>query len=54
LRKRLARLFPDFCGPAVKRISGLSALIEKARKEKLITNTGLRGTERLARNGYEG
>lgn len=48
LRERLAPLFPDFCSSAAKRLPGLSALFAKARKEKLITNTGLRANTRLA------
>jgi len=48
LRERLAPLFPEFCGPSVKRLPGLSGLLDKACKEKLISNTGLRANERLA------
>lgn len=50
LRERLAPLFPDQFGPSAKRSPGLRALIEKASKEKLIRNAGLRANERLARN----
>ncbi len=48
LRERLAPLFPEQFGPLAKRQSGLSALFSKARKEKLITSSGLRAVERLA------
>lgn len=48
LRERLAPLFPEQFGPLAKRHSGLSALFSKARKEKLITSSGLRAIERLA------
>jgi len=49
LRERLAPLFPDQFGPSAKRHPSLSTLYAKARKEKLITNAGLRANERLAR-----
>lgn len=50
LRERLAPLFPDQFGPSAKRSPSLRTLIEKARKEKLITNADLRANERLARD----
>jgi len=48
LRECLGLRFPSFCGPSVKRSPGLSLLLGKARKEKLISNDGLRARERLA------
>lgn len=48
LRKRLTPMFPNQFGPSAKGSSGLRKLFEKAVKEKLITNNGLRGTERMA------
>ena len=50
LRERLAPLFPQFCGDTVEHPPGLRRLFEKARKEKLISNAGLRATKRLALN----
>lgn len=50
LRERLAPLFPDQFGPSAKRSPSLRTLIEKAYKEKLIGNAGLRANERLARS----
>ena len=50
LRQRLAALFPDQFGASAKRHAGLHMLFAKARKEKLLTNEGLRANERFARN----
>ncbi|MDI1238498.1 MAG: hypothetical protein PSV26_13535 [Polaromonas sp.] len=49
LRERLAPMFPEQFGPQAKRHPTLRTLIAKAREEKLLTNIGLRVTERLAR-----
>ncbi len=48
LRERLALLYPDMCGPNSKRIPGLSKMLETARKDELISNSGMRATERQA------
>lgn len=53
LRQRLAPLFPDQFGSSAKRQPGLHMLFEKACKEKLLTNEGLRANERFARNRAE-
>lgn len=48
LRERFAPLHPDEFGSSAKRPPSLSKLFAKARKEKLITNAGLRANERMA------
>ena len=48
LRERLALLFPDRFGSSTKQGSSLSRLLKSARKEKLVSNSGLRCTERSA------
>jgi hypothetical protein len=53
LRERLAPMFPEQFGPQAKRHPTLRTLIAKARKEKLLTNAGLRATERRARQRAE-
>lgn len=47
LRERLSFLFPDEFGPDAKRHPTLWSLFAKARKEKLISNAGLRAAQRL-------
>jgi hypothetical protein len=53
LRERLALLLPEQFGPQAKRPPALRALIARARKDKLLTNAGLKATERLARQRAE-
>lgn len=48
LRARLAMLYPDLYGPNAKWIPGLSKMLETARKDGLISNAGMRATERWA------
>ena len=48
LRERLAMLYPDRYGPNSEWIPGLSKMFESARKDGLISNAGMRATERWA------
>ena len=48
LRARLAMLYPDRYGPSSKWFPGLSKMLETARKDGLISNAGMRATERWA------
>lgn len=48
LRERLAMLYPDKCGPNSKWIPPLSKMLETAREDGLISNAGMRATERWA------
>lgn len=48
LRTRLAMLYPDLYGSNSKWIPGLSKMLETARKDGLISNSGMRATERWA------
>lgn len=53
LRECLAPLFPQQFGHEAKRHPTLRTLIAKARKEELLSNAGLKATERLARQRAE-
>jgi hypothetical protein len=48
LRARLAMSNPDLYGPDSNWIPGLSKMLEAARKDGLISNAGMRATERWA------
>lgn len=48
LRERLALSYPDKYGPASEWIPPLTKMLETARKDGLISNTGMRATERWA------
>lgn len=48
LRTRLAMLYPELYGPNSKWIPKLSKMLETARKDGLISNVGMRATERWA------
>ena len=48
LRERLAMLYPDLYGPNSKWIPSLFRMLEAAREDGLISNTGMRVTERWA------
>lgn len=48
LRERLALSYPYKCGPASKWFPSLAKMLETARKDGLISNAGMRATERWA------
>lgn len=48
LRARLAMSYPDLYGPNSRWIPGLSKMLETVRKDGLISNPGMRATERCA------
>lgn len=48
LRWRLVPLFPGESGADAKRPAGMRTLLERARREQLISNAGLRATRRWA------